>query len=290
MSVDSSFPAFQAPGLSAQADVTQLLQRAILSDQLSHAYLLKGPLELTQQLALALVQALFCPQQGCGLCHVCLSIVAEQSPDLYIVRSESEKSAIIRLVQIKQLVERVLLPPLQYPFQVFVIEAAENMNKEASNALLKTLEEPASRSIMLLLSQHADRILPTIRSRVQSLPLRAALPQTEDVLARSENQESLWRWEQVESIRSPQALDSLIAALEALEPADLIIQLELLQRECWNRIQPFIVQKSSALGLKRAYAYLELFEKALAHLAAHAHPKLVIEALAHQYFQIRQQV
>ena len=188
------------------------------------------------------------------------------------------------------MVERVLLPPVQYPFQVFIIEAADNMNKEASNALLKTLEEPPSRSLMILLSQHAERILPTIRSRVQSLPILAPLPNAEDILSRSENRDLLWRWEQVEAIRSPRALESMIVAFEALDPADLILQLELLQRECWNRIQPFIVSKSSALGLKRAYAYLDIFEKALTHLSAHAHSKLVIEALAHQYYQIRQQV
>lgn len=290
MSAEPLFPAFQSPLLAQQAEITQLLQRAITSRQLSHAYLFKGPLELTRQLALALIQTLFCPQRGCGQCHICLAIVAEQSPDLYWTRSESDKSSIIRLAQIKQMVERVLLPPLQYPVQVFVIEAAENMNKEASNALLKTLEEPASRSLMILLSQHTERILPTIRSRVQCLPLRANLPQLEDLLLRSENRELLWRWEQVESIRSPQALAEWMTALEALDPADLVIQLELLQRECWNRIQPFIVQKSSVLGLQRAYTYLTIFEKALSHLAAHAHPKLVIENLAQHYFQIRQQV
>lgn len=267
----------------------QLFGRALLQQKLSHAYLLKGPSELSLSMALALAQALFCPQRGCGHCVICQSVLHHQYPDLHLIQPEG-KAQIIRLQQIHHLRQQVALPPLQSSQQVFIVQEAERMNKESSNALLKTLEEPASQSVLLLLTPFLERVLPTIRSRCQIVPLFSALPSLSELQAQAEAPENLWDWSQLESTRDVHSLEQLIEHLESLSLPDLRLQLELFQRACWERIKPFIIEKSSVSGLKRAQAYLELFENAMAQLAANAHPKLIIESLAHHFFRLRQQV
>ena len=280
-------PAFAVPGLERQEHAVRMLSHSLQSGQLSHAYLFKGPVPLGLSLALALAQSIFCLAGGCGTCHVCRAVAAEQYPDLHVLRGEGEgQSPTLKLAQIKQLVEQVGLPPGQSSHQLFILVQAENLNKESSNALLKTLEEPASNSIIILLTPLLERILPTIRSRVQILPLGAPLPDTASLAAQAPER-SFWQWEELEKIQTPALLTELIEQLEGLSPAELGLQLQIFQRGCWSKIQAFIVEKRSLSGLKRAYAYLGLFETALEQLRANASPKLVVTSLSHGYLGIR---
>lgn len=284
-------PAFQRGGFEGQQAVLPFLSHSLEHGQISHAYLFKGPVELGLKLALALAQGLFCPQRGCGQCHVCQAVQQENYPDLHLLRAEGEgQRAPIKLKQIHHLVEQVALPPMQSSHQVFILLHAENMNKESSNALLKTLEEPPSNSVMILLTPFLERVLPTIRSRTQILSLHAAIPDSDFFRAQASAPDEFWSWQDLEAIRSPQALPRLLEHLETLSSTDLELQLLLLQRECWQRIQPFIVSKASQRGLQRARRYLELFENALAQLRTHAHSKMLIETFGHRYLQIRQEV
>ena len=125
-----------------------------------------------------------------------------------MVRGEGEgRHPRIKLKQIHQLIAQVSLPPVQSEYQVFIVHHAENMQKESSNALLKTLEEPASNSIIILLTPYIERILPTIRSRTQILSLATPLPMSEDLRNQAETPENLWQWEALEKIRTAPQLD-----------------------------------------------------------------------------------
>lgn len=279
--------AYSSALLARQEHAVRLLDHSRRSGQLSHAYLFKGPIPIGLELALALARSLFCPQGGCNACHVCAAVAAEQYPDLHVLRGEGEgQHPTLKLAQIKKLVEQVALPPVQSSHQLFVLVQAENLNKESSNALLKTLEEPASNTIILLLTPLLERILPTIRSRVQTLALIAPLPDTASLAAQAPNA-SFWDWGRLEDIQTPAQLEQLQAQLESLSPVELGLQLQIFQRGCWTKIQAFIVEKRSQAGLRRAYAYLELFEAALAQLRANASPKLVVTSLSHGYLRIR---
>lgn len=289
------YPAFQRPEqrarLSAQEHYSQFLSQRLEKDQLAHAYLFKAPVEDGYALAQALSLAVFCEQGGCGQCIECQHVLQEQHPDLHVIRGEGEsRHPLIKLKQVHQLIAQVALPPVQSSHQIFILMHAENMQKESSNALLKTLEEPSSNSIIILLTPFLERILPTIRSRTQILSLATPLPRSEDLLADSEDPEKFWRWKQLEAIRSAPQIDSLTQHLEGLTPAELGLQFELFQRGCWERIRPFIVEKTSHTGLRRAQAYLKIFEESLGQLRANAHPKLVLETFAHKYLALRQQV
>lgn len=281
-------PAFDVPVLSQQGHSARLLSHSLEQGQLSHAYLFKGPVPLGLELALALTRALFCPNRGCGSCHVCKAVSHELYPDLYVIRGEGEgQHPTIKLAQIQKLVSQVSLPPIQASHQVFILVAAEYMNKEGSNALLKTLEEPASNSIIILLTPLLERVLPTIRSRSQILPLTAPMPDTASLLAQSPTPEKFWSWEQLETVQTPALLPQLIEQLETLNPAELSLQLQIFQRGCWTKIQAFIVEKRSSSGLRRAYSYLKLFETGLEQLRANANPRLVSTTVAHQFLTLR---
>lgn len=279
-------PAFAA--LTHSHSAARLLSRALQREQLSHAYLLKGREAEGLALALALAQSLFCPQQGCLNCAVCESIAQGQYPDLYVIQGEGTgQNPTLKLSQIQRLNQQVALPPVQSQQQIFVLQHAEFMNKESSNALLKTLEEPASDSIIFLLTRNLDRILPTLRSRSQILSLGRSYAESAEIEAQTEAE--LWHWEQLERINDPRQLGPLEAHLSGLKPTDLALQMQLFQRECWHKIQPFIVQKQSVRGLRRAQRYLSLFDSFLTRLKTHAHPKLLVTSFAQDFVSIRSQ-
>ena len=278
-------PAFQSFN---DIPTARLLSRAVLHQHLSHAYIFKGRQKIGLQLALALAQSLFCPQQGCGSCPICISIQGAHFPDLYLIEGEGTgQKPTLKLAQIKRLVQQVALPPVQADYQIFVLCDADNMNKESGNALLKTLEEPASDTILILLSQNLEYILPTLRSRSQILTLGRNIAQSEELLQQSEVE--LWHWDKLEKIKSRALLSALETHLLELQPTDLHLQMMLFQRQCWEKIQPFILEKNSIAGLNRARSYLQLFDDCLNTLRTHAHPKLLITSFTQDFFAIRSQ-
>ncbi|MFD1009659.1 DNA polymerase III subunit delta' [Oceanisphaera ostreae] len=158
----------------------QQLTRLIVQQQLGHALLLKGidglgKRELGQQLAQALLcQHTSSEEQGttqdtaaiipCGHCHACQLVQAGNHSDLHIIRTDQRSISVDTIRQLTQ----VLSDSARLGHgKVAVIEQAEKMTEAAANALLKTLEEPAGQSHLLLISSQPERLLPTIRSRCQ---------------------------------------------------------------------------------------------------------------------------
>ncbi|MCB1801495.1 MAG: DNA polymerase III subunit delta' [Gammaproteobacteria bacterium] len=152
--------------------------------RLPHAILLKGVQGLGKgQFARRLGRALVCasPTAGgdaCGACAACRQSAAGNHPDLRWVAPE-EPGKMIRIDAIRELSSASMLAAQEGGFRVIVIEPADAMNQAAANALLKTLEEPASRTVLVLVSSRPDRLPATIRSRCHavafSLPSRAEL-------------------------------------------------------------------------------------------------------------------
>ncbi|MDA1273864.1 MAG: DNA polymerase III subunit [Verrucomicrobia bacterium] len=173
---------------SEQKQVVKLLQRSLARDRLSHAYLFTGS-DLTEleSMASTLAKTLNCrnPAQkspegisldSCDQCANCTRIDRRIHPDIHFVRSES-KSRVILIDQIRDLLQAVYLKPSEAFKKVAVIVAADRLNMQAANAFLKTLEEPPSNSIVILLSTDPQRILETLLSRClrlnfESEPLR----------------------------------------------------------------------------------------------------------------------
>jgi DNA polymerase-3 subunit delta' len=151
-----------------------LLQRSLQRGRLGHAYLFSGAeLSSLESLARTLAKTLNCQQPKkmdgkavdcCDECVVCRKIDAETHGDVHWVRPES-KSRIVSVDQMRELMREIQLKPNDAEFKVAVIVAADRLNPQAANAFLKTLEEPPSKSVLILLTTEPGRILETIISR-----------------------------------------------------------------------------------------------------------------------------
>ncbi len=150
---------------------------------LSHAYLLTGPAQVGKRtLAQAFAQALLCtaertspPGSPCGECRSCLKALNGTHPDLHtILPTEGKKAPGID--EIRALIAAAALQPQEGQYSIFVLPHAERLTAEAANALLKTLEEPAPHTLLLLTATDEQLLPNTIVSRCQILPLTLVTP------------------------------------------------------------------------------------------------------------------
>lgn len=151
----------------------QRIRQQIDADRLPHALLLAGPRWVGKRVfGRALGASLLClsPRYGtaCGECKSCRLLAAQAHPDWHWVAPEEEGKA-VKIDQVRDLVESMAQTAQQGGRKVAVIEPAEAMNRNAANALLKTLEEPAGSSLLILISDAPGLLLPTLRSRCQRL-------------------------------------------------------------------------------------------------------------------------
>jgi len=159
-----------------QARVAQVLQRSLERDRLGHAYLFDGQaLGELEDMARTLAKTVNClsparrtangaPLECCDHCDSCRRIDQYNHPDVSWLRPES-KSRVITMDVIRELMQTVNLKPTVAAFKVGVIVAADRLNIQAANAFLKTLEEPPSKSLLILLTTEPQRMLETILSR-----------------------------------------------------------------------------------------------------------------------------
>ena len=178
--------------------------RAALASQQAHAIWLNGPAGVGQfDLALALAQAWLCeaepvnavPRTACGLCASCRLVRARSHPDLMVLLPEALRESLgwnagddedggvsegsskrkpskdIRVEEVRRIVSFAQTTAARGRGKVGVLFPAERMNAISANALLKTLEEPPGELRFVLAGASTDALLPTIRSRCQSLSL-----------------------------------------------------------------------------------------------------------------------
>ncbi|HBB79504.1 MAG TPA: DNA polymerase III subunit delta', partial [Pseudomonas sp.] len=160
--------------LAWQAGLWQLLAGR---QQHAHAYLLHGPAGIGKRdFAERLMALLLCQRPSlegaCGACRGCQLLAAQTHPDHYILEPEEVDKA-IRVDQVRDLVDFITQTAQLGGRKVVLLEPAEAMNINAANALLKSLEEPAGNTVLLLVSHQPSRLLPTLKSRCvqQACPL-----------------------------------------------------------------------------------------------------------------------
>jgi DNA polymerase-3 subunit delta' len=148
--------------------------------RMTHGLLIAGRRGLgKRELAFRLAQALLCEDAAaapCGRCRGCARFVAGTEPDLHhvtrLVDDEGKQAKDISVAQLRELIATLQLSAHGQGWRCAIIEPAETMNASAANALLKTLEEPPARTIIVLVTARPDRLPATIRSRCQRLDLR----------------------------------------------------------------------------------------------------------------------
>lgn len=189
-------PAFGGWSIIGHERAVRMLRRSIQSQRVGHAYLFTGPEGIGKRtLALAFAMSLNCqaksslgqsaPDLPCGLCPSCSRIAHGNHPDLAEVnleiqarllgdassKNKSGPSKELKIDTIRDTLSQVGLRPYSARWKVYIIGDAERLSEEASNCLLKTLEEPPGHAVLILLASDRDAVLPTISSRCIQIPL-----------------------------------------------------------------------------------------------------------------------
>lgn len=150
----------------------EFLKNKFESNQLAHAYLLSGQdVNSIKAFAKDFVKFINCltrdvKQNSCGSCYPCAAIKKEGYPDLLVVKKDEEKKE-ITILKIREAQKFLSLKSYYEGYKVLIIKEAEKMNQEAQSCFLKTLEEPKGKTLILMISEKPDLLLPTILSRCQ---------------------------------------------------------------------------------------------------------------------------
>ncbi len=153
------------------------LKAHVANNSYRHAYLFTGPQGIGRRtLALRFAQALNCPQpispgEPCRTCRTCLQTENMQHPDLAVLQAE-RSGGILKVDQVRELQRSLSLAPYQAQHRIAILLRFEEANPNASNALLKTLEEPPRHVVLILTAESGEGLLPTIVSRCELLRLR----------------------------------------------------------------------------------------------------------------------
>lgn len=141
-----------------------LLSVMASSSEIPHAMILEGPSKLGKRtLALEFVGKILCEKGiGCGSCRPCIDIGKGSHPDVTSISSQGKE---IQISQIRELARGFSFKPYSAPFKVAIIDDAHLMNRDSQNSILKLLEEPGGESIMILVTDYPESLLPTVRSR-----------------------------------------------------------------------------------------------------------------------------
>jgi DNA polymerase III subunit delta' len=152
------------------------LAAAYRAGRLPHGLLLhEAPGAGGDWLARWVASLVFCQngaQAPCGTCPGCHRVATAQHPDLLVLQP-IEDSRQIRIEQIRELSDELALTSHQGSYKVAVITPADTLNRFAANALLKTLEEPPARTLIMLVVTQPSRLPATILSRCQRVRIRA---------------------------------------------------------------------------------------------------------------------
>ncbi|HEV7237060.1 MAG TPA: DNA polymerase III subunit gamma/tau, partial [Ktedonobacteraceae bacterium] len=154
--------------LVGQEPVTRTLKNALTSGKLAHAYIFTGPRGTGKtSTARLLAKTINCehPVNGepCNACQQCREITAGNSFNVIEIDAASNRG----IDSIRDLREKVMMPPSTGKYKVYVLDEAHMLTTEAFNALLKTLEEPPAYAIFVMATTDVHKMLPTVLSRCQ---------------------------------------------------------------------------------------------------------------------------
>lgn len=143
------------------------------NERLGHAYLFVGPASIGKtQTALAIAKLVNCElnqkdarESFCDGCPSCIKINSGNHPDVHLITKEKEES--IKIEQVRGMNYQIQMKAFEARKKIFIIKEADSLTPEASNALLKTLEEPSAGTLLFLTTSFPQRVFSTINSRCQ---------------------------------------------------------------------------------------------------------------------------
>jgi DNA polymerase-3 subunit delta' len=165
--------------------VVALLARSIARESLPPSLIFAGPSGAGKRLtAISVAQALNCQNHhstsdleidACGACQACMKIARGLHPDVLVIEPNEYQN--IKMEQVRDAIDRAAYRPFEGRCRVVIIDEADALVPQAQNALLKTLEEPPSLSVFILVTAHPDVLLPTVLSRCHRLSFRSVRAQ-----------------------------------------------------------------------------------------------------------------
>ncbi|HLS08967.1 DNA polymerase III subunit delta' [Lentibacillus sp.] len=159
---------------------SKIITNSIKRDRVSHAYLLQGERGTGKEaIALLLAKTLFCSNRSgvepCRECNECKRIESGNHPDVHWIEPDGQS---IRKEQIEHLQKEFTYSGLESDQKVYVVKGADTLTPNASNRILKFLEEPSKKTTAILMTENSSSIIPTIHSRCQVIDLKPLNPQT----------------------------------------------------------------------------------------------------------------
>jgi len=164
--------------------VVKILQKSLDNNKLAHAYLFSGKEHLGKHLlAQELIKTIYCldwQQQNqklaekspCDKCVFCQQLEKRIHPDFYFLKKEEGKKN-ISVEQVREMQKVLNLGSFLNSYKIALVSLADDLSESAQNALLKVLEEPRKKTILILIANQPELILPTIRSRCQQIKLHS---------------------------------------------------------------------------------------------------------------------
>ena len=156
--------------LVGQDHITKTIQNAVLENRVAHAYLFSGPRGTgktsTAKLLAKLLNCTNRPKdipEPCNECSMCTQINGGHPIDIIEIDAASNRG----IDEIRDLREKIKFAPTEAQYKVYIIDEVHMLTTEAFNALLKTLEEPPSKTIFVLATTEPNKLLPTVTSRCQ---------------------------------------------------------------------------------------------------------------------------
>jgi DNA polymerase-3 subunit delta' len=259
----------QGWGIVGHERSIDILRRTIAAQQVRHAYLFAGPPRIGKRLlAHRFAQTLLCtgnadplipPTDPCNVCLACRKVMHGNHPDVHIVTRAADKQFIL-IEQIRVLQSDSARRTMEGRRNIFIIQNAHEMNLQAANCLLKTLEEPESDVVLLLTVPDASLLLSTILSRIQQIPMQ--------LLTNSQVRSALEHQWEVEA-REAELIAALAAgrmgwAVQAVEDDEMLeerkSQLELLAKlPSYSRVQRFDMVQHLGTDSDKIDALLDLW-------------------------------
>ncbi len=242
------------PRLLGNEETKARVGAAIKRGTAAHAFLLGGPSGSGKStLAIEMAAALNCMEKGndslplpCGKCNSCKRIYEGNFPDIKILEKQKDR-ATIGVDAVKDFREDMFLSSTESEHKIYIVKNAECMTVESQNALLKVLEEPPRGVMIILLAEECDRILTTIKSRVQYIAMSRF---TEDELV----QHLLSRNDEAAILRraEPEKFDGAIMSADGrLGRAEQLISKTHAEKNREDRLE--VLKFISALGTKASF-------------------------------------
>ena len=158
-------------------NIIKYIQNAVTADAVSHAYILNGERGSGKKLLANLfAMSMQCQNRdedgdACGKCRSCKQAMSGNHPDIIHVTHEKPNTISVDDIRV-QVNDDIVIRPYSSKYKIYIIADADLMTAQAQNALLKTIEEPPEYAVIMLLTENAETLLPTIRSRCIMMKLR----------------------------------------------------------------------------------------------------------------------